>query len=85
MNVLDLIEESDKLEDGFHIRVELPNTDAYRLLFSGRDVRGFAKQHGNVEIEFDEACRVFRVPEFRVGREQAEESKRIDCMRWGCE
>lgn len=85
MNVLDLIEEADKLEDSFHINIELPNTDAYRWLCCGDDVRSFAKQHGNVEVEFDNGCRVFRVPEFLEGRKTAIEAKRIDCLRWGCE
>jgi len=83
MHVRDLREEANSLECGFFIRVELPNTDAYRLLQSAEDVETFVVQHGNVEVEFDEACRVFRVPTFKVGRDEANRLKTEYCKRYG--
>lgn len=65
--------------------IELPGTDAYRILFNQDDLAGYIDQHGDIDVEYDEEFRVYRVAQFAESRAAAIESKARDCARWGCE
>jgi hypothetical protein len=71
------------------IRVET-TTDALRNLreiaaWSRQQERNYIAEFGDVEVEYDEEYKVYRVPAFAERIAKYIEAKQIDCKRWGCE
>ena len=67
-----------------HIRVET-KTDAYQVLSDGWSLTNYIQQYGDVEVEYDQQCRVYRVPAFADEIESYSQAKAEDCARWNCE
>tara|TARA_R110002020_G_scaffold385114_2_gene596070 strand:+ start:180 stop:449 length:270 start_codon:yes stop_codon:yes gene_type:complete len=67
-----------------YIHVET-KTDAHRILSDGWSLTQYISQHGDVEVEFDEQYRVYRVPSFAEEIASFKTAKAADCARWGCE
>ena len=66
------------------IRVET-TTDALRNLREYQQVDNYIADFGDVEVEYDETYKVYRVPAFAERIARYSEAKQIDCNRWGCE
>ena len=71
------------------IRVET-TTDALQNLreiaaWSNQQVDNYIADFGDVEVEYDETYKVYRVPAFAERIARYSEAKQIDCNRWGCE
>ena len=66
------------------IRVET-TTDALRNLREYQQVDNYIADFGDVEVEYDETYKVYRVPAFAERIAKYSEAKQIDCNRWGCE
>lgn len=64
--------------------VETPS-DAYRIINNRKSRNKFTDEFGDVKIEYDETCKVYRVPAFAENRKRYSELKQNDCNRWGCE
>ena len=67
------------------VRVEIPNSDAHRLLNSMAEVRRFLAHHGVGADEFTKEGDLVTVPAFAEGREKFIAAKLKTCQRWGCE
>ena len=72
------------IEVGRHVRIET-HSDAFRILYDENQRADYIAQYGNVEVKYDEVCRVYRVAEFAAIIQRYSEIKAIDCLRWGCE
>ena len=67
------------------ISIELPNTDAHRIIRSQDELQQFISDHGDVNVQYDRQYNVYRVPAFAAGRQQYMAWKAAECRRWGCE
>jgi len=67
-----------------HISVET-KTDAYRTLSDGWSLTQYISQYGDVEVEYDEKFKVYRVPAFAKEIASFKTLKAAHCARWGCE
>jgi len=65
--------------------VEKPKEDAHRLIANEEHAQNYIDQFGDVEIVFNEEYKYWKVPAFKVGRDEYSRLKQIDCERWGCE
>ncbi len=60
-------------------------SDAHCTLSNPESAKQYIKQYGDQEIEYDEKCKVYRVPAFAERIARYSKLKQIDCDRWGCE
>ena len=85
MKVSDL-QFTDEMENNawFGHRVETL-TDAHRIINNRRSRNDFTDEFDDVNIEYDEKYKVYRVPAFAERIARHNEAKQIDCDRSGCE
>ena len=67
-----------------YIRVET-TTDAYQVLSDGWSLTSYIKKYGDVEVEYDEKYKVYRVPAFKAERDRYCAAKAESCRLWGSE
>jgi len=65
------------------VRIET-KTDAYRILGSPAELDRYVAQYGDVDVEYDSDCRVYRVPTFKAIRDAYIIVKAAACTRYGC-
>jgi hypothetical protein len=64
-------------------RVEMPKTDAQRLVSNPEAAARFIKEFGDVEIQFVECYKYWEVPAFAEGREAYSKLKQAHCDQFG--
>lgn len=67
------------------VAVELPNSDAFRVIRDEFARDRYIAEHGDVVVNYDFKFRVYRVPPFAAGILKYTEQKLEDCRVWGCE
>jgi len=76
--------KAHKLPLGQSISVET-TTDAHRIINSPYQLTMYIMDFGDVDVEYDENARVYRVPAFAEKIAEYSKKKAVDCVRWGCE
>ena len=66
------------------IRIET-NTDGYAVISNNSQLQSYLNTFGDVEVEWDSADKVYRVPAFRLEIEKYNAAKAAQCKIWGCE
>lgn len=91
MKVSDLIPVVQKLDrknylaTSNHLLIELPKTDACQMIYSDDHMQQFIEVHGDLEIEYDERYKTYRVPTFKEGRKEYSDAKQRWCDQYGCD
>ena len=65
--------------------VELPNSDAHRLLTNDFNKNSFIEANGDVEIVWNAQYKYWAVPAFADGRKAYGDAKQRYCDTYGCE
>jgi hypothetical protein len=66
------------------LRIET-NTDGYAVISNNSQLQSYLNTFGDVEVEWDSADKVYRVPAFRLEIEKYNAAKAAQCKIWGCE
>ena len=69
---------------GRGIQIET-KTDAYQVVWDKYSLQRYLDQYGDVQVEWDNKHKVYRVPAFRADIEKFIAVKAKDCETWGCE
>jgi len=64
------------------VRIET-TTDAYYTIESQLELNEYVAQYGDVEVEYDSDCQVYRVPAFKVTRDAYINVKVLMYARYG--
>jgi len=70
------------------ISIEIPNCDAFQVIYNQFGLQQYVAAFGNVEVELkyeSNTTRVYHVPEFAESRAKFETSKLRACEEWGSE
>ena len=60
-------------------------TDAYQVVWNEYSLQMYLESFGDVEVEWDNKYKVYRVPAFRAEIEKYTAVKAAQCKIWGCE
>ena len=76
------VSEINITDETKRIAVETP-TDAQRLIYSEYQREQYIAEFGDVEVEYDEYYKRYRVPAFKVERAEYSKLKQAYCNQFG--
>ena len=79
-----LVSEINITDETKRIAVETP-TDNCRLLYSERERELYIAEFGDVEVEYDEYYKRYRVAAHKLQRDSFIAAKAAHCTKWGSE